>query len=116
MFAKTQRFCRVSNSGFTAGTRKHRDARNRPTLKRFRHFKRPAEIGYANQQGSSAYVRCPTDHQNWHVILPQQGEVIWVPVVIAGMITTGIPFSFSASNRSNVDSKCKRAAPFGGMK
>src|ERR1035441_4603228 len=31
------------------------------------------EIGYANQQESSAYVRCPTDHQNWHVILPKQG-------------------------------------------
>ena len=63
----------------------------------------PAEIGYANEQGFSAYVRCPTDHQNWHVILPQQGEVIWVLVVIAGMITTGIPFSYSASNRSNVE-------------
>ena len=40
-------------------------------------------IGYANQQESSAYVRCPTDHQNGHVILPQWGEVVWVPVVIA---------------------------------
>jgi hypothetical protein len=39
-------------------------------------------MGHANEQESSAYVRCPADHQNWHVILPQQGAVIWVPVVI----------------------------------
>ena len=28
MLTQTQRFCRVSYIGFTAGTRKHRDARN----------------------------------------------------------------------------------------
>jgi hypothetical protein len=44
-------------------------------LKRFRYFKGGPEIGRANEQNSPAYVRCPTDHQNWHVILVQSGKL-----------------------------------------
>jgi hypothetical protein len=51
-------------------------------------------MGRANEQKSSAYVGCATDHQNGRVILPQQGQVIWVPVVIAGQDNHGNPILF----------------------
>jgi hypothetical protein len=45
-------------------------------LKRFRYFKGGPEIVCANEQESSAYVRCPTDHQNWRVILVQRQKLM----------------------------------------
>jgi hypothetical protein len=54
------------------------------TLKRFRHFKEGPEVG-PNQQESSAYVRCPADHQNWHVILLQQKKLMGPRAAVPGV-------------------------------
>src|ERR1019366_9699264 len=65
------------------GARKHRDARNRPTLKRFRYFKGRPRNRVCEPTRISCVCKMPNRPSNLHVILPQQGEVIWVPVVIA---------------------------------
>ena len=90
-----QRFCRVSYSGFTAGTRKPRDRRNVTHAQAIPLLHKEApKSGVRNEQKSSVYVRCATDRQNWHVILLQKGEINGSPWLSPVGINTESPILF----------------------